>query len=86
MKVDFRLVNVNDTLVPIDMDSFRWTQTLMGLKMESGLDTFDDKFEDWILSVWGITFLHENTQYPSHLTGLSMSDETYTMLLLKYPQ
>jgi len=62
-----------------------WSRMLRLLKEESGLQLYDDSFEQWVLDVWGIKFLHESSMYPSHLTGIELDDSTLTMLLLKYP-
>ncbi len=62
-----------------------WSRVLMRLRSESGLPLFNDKFEAWVKDTWNITILHEDKEFPSHLTGVELDDAIYTMLLLKYP-
>ncbi len=63
-----------------------WSLILRGLKAESGLELYDDKFEDWVLKEWNIKLLHTNKMYPDHLTGMEVDDQTMTMLMLKFPK
>lgn len=63
--------------------SSTFSRILRELKEKSGCQLYDDKFEQWLWDECGIKQLHESEQYPTHLTGLEMSDEAYTMLLLK---
>lgn len=60
------------------------SRILRELKIESDHGYYDFDFEQWCAKEWGIVWLHENASFPSHLTGLEMSDETYTMLILKF--
>lgn len=60
-----------------------FSHLLRQLKADSGCAWYDDEFEKWLWDNLGIKQLHENEQFPSHLTGVEMSDEAYTMLLLK---
>ena len=98
MKVDFRvpsgaaLIAVNPAISEVlsgeELNSIRgarfWASVLTELRIESGCTLYDDQFEKWVNSNRGITFLHENSEYPAHLTGLEMDDQTFIMLLLKY--
>lgn len=63
-----------------------WSLILRGLKAESGLDLYDDKFEEWVLKEWNIKLLHGSQVYPEHLTGMEIDDRTMTMLMLKFPK
>ena len=73
MKIDFRDPGQPSTFGRI----------LRELKKQSGCDLYDDSFEKWLWDNCGIKQLHESEHFPSHLTGVEMSDEAYTMLLLK---
>ena len=90
IKVDFRNISKmnfrNDYGVyqTVTGQTWYWTQVLRGLKNDSGLPLFNDEFEDWLKKEWGITSLHEEQDFRSHLTGLSMNDETFTMILLRF--
>jgi len=61
-----------------------WSRVLRELKAESGRNLYDAGFEEWVKDEWTITFLHENNEYPTHITGLDMNDSTFTMVLLKF--
>jgi len=84
MKIDFTADRVGKTKIGIDAP-VRWSLILGRLKAESGCALYDDSFDQWALKEWSIKFLHDNKMYPTHLTGVELSEETLTMLLLKYP-
>jgi hypothetical protein len=63
-----------------------WSLILRGLKAESGLELYDDAFEEWVLKEWNIKLLHGNSLFPGHLTGMEIDDQTMTMLMLKFPK
>ena len=79
MKIEFT-TNLNHVGV------MSWSLILRGLKAESGLDLYDDKFEEWVLQEWNIKLLHTNEMFMDHLTGMEMNDQTMTMLMLKFPK
>lgn len=84
MKFDFRNNN-NTSIIERSQSTYFWSRALQGLRQESGLPLFDSRFETWAKEEWDIIFLHENIEYPGHLTGIEVDESTYTMLLLKYP-
>jgi hypothetical protein len=81
MRFDFRSGGENGA---VRGGTAKWSKILRALKEESGLPLYDDAFEEWALAEWRIRFLHENTEFPGHLTGVELDDSTYTMILLKF--
>lgn len=63
--------------------SHRFSYILRSLKAESGRALYDDSFEQWLWAEYEIKQLHDNENFPDHLTGVEMSEETYTMILIK---
>ena len=77
-RIDFR-----DSEPRSDSETRKFSLILKQLKEQSGCALYDDDFEKWLWDNCGIRQLHENEQFPTHLTGLEMSEEAYTMLLLR---
>lgn len=60
----------------------RWFNILMDLKNKSPYPTFTDDFEEWVFDNYGLRILHNSSMFPSHITGVEIEEENYTVLLL----
>jgi len=62
----------------------RWSRVLRHLKLESGLKLFDEKFDQWLFDIWQIKIHYAPDNGSRAWVGMSMPDETYSMIILKY--
>ena len=87
MKIEFqsKVTGTFREQIRTEVDRHFWSRTLRLLVQEYGPVIFDKDFERWLLQQYGISCLHDNAEYPGHLTGVELSDSSYTLLLLKLP-
>lgn len=71
-----------------DLESARyWAIVLRALRKESPFtDSQQVGFEEWLEKEWSCKILHTEDNYVTHMTGLDISDESYTMLLMRFPR
>lgn len=79
MQIDFTTENGPRRTIGLTF----WYRVLRNLKDKECPDP--SQFETWIKDAWGITLVHNSVQYPGSISGVELSEETLTMLLLKYP-
>jgi hypothetical protein len=48
-------------------------------------DRFDDAFDKWALENYGLRLRYDLPDRPSIITSIQISEEEYTLLLLKLP-
>ncbi len=81
MKFDFRTIAIGDP----DYQAGYWPYVLMQLKKDYGFELFTDDFYDFLRTEIGINVLFEMENAPTTISGIELSDEHWTMILLKYP-
>ena len=81
MKVDFNARNPSD---PLYLSGF-WYHIIRELRKDSGVQLYNDEYEQWLYDTWGIKVLHEVGEFPAIISGIEFSEEVLTALLIKYP-
>ena len=84
MRVNFSRSRFESELVP-PVRADTWANILRIMMREFSESKSDLDLDEWLEKTWSIRLRHDNTTYPSHISGLEIDDEYLTMVLLKYP-
>jgi hypothetical protein len=66
-----------------ELKSLTRFKLLMKLRELSPNNKFDEAFDVWVLDTYGIRMRYDMADRPLVMTGIEISDEDYTMLLLR---
>ena len=70
---------------PAGRDAYRWSTILTQLRKDCPNCDNDETFYKWLEKEWGCEVLFSEDNYVTHISGIDIYEESYTMLLMRFP-